>query len=265
MKRSDFYPQLPAEIESRLGETTYGRQRAIYEVEHLLLILHDPPSPEDRRREAKVFLRTPEGRYFCNGREKGERYLRELLASYRELYERYDKAYDGATSAEDLFRILEALGPVSRAAANLRDAVQSARELVGTDGFLIAIRDEAYAVSRSLELLLGDAKTALDYRIAHNAEAQAARAQEMAAAQHKLNVLAAITFPLMAVATIFGMNLAHGMEDQNPLLFWAVLALGIVVGLATMGWVTLDKEKAVGAPRSHQASSGRGKAGRDLR
>jgi len=244
MKRPDFYPQLPPEIENRLGETTFGRQRAIYEVEHLLLILHAPPAPEDHRREAKVFLRTPDGRYFCNGREKGERNFRELLASYQQLYERYDKAYDEAGSAQDLFRILEALGPISRAAANLLGAVQSARELVGKDKLLIAARDEAYEVSRSLDLLLADARMALDYRIAENAETQAAGAQEMAVAGHKLNVLAAVTFPLMAVATIFGMNLTSGMEDNGPLLFWGVFGVGILVGLATKSWVTLGKEKA---------------------
>ena len=40
--------------------------------------------------------------------------------------------------------------------------------------------------------------------IAKSAEIQAAKAEEMATAQHKLNVLAAITFPVMAVATLFG-------------------------------------------------------------
>ena len=105
------------------------------------------------------------------------------------------------------------------------------------------MRDEGYEISRNLELLLSNAQTALDYRIAQNAEAQAFRAEEMATAQHKLTVLAAITFPLMAVATLFGMNLSHGMEDKSPLLFWVVFAAGLVVGTATRGWVMKNRDK----------------------
>ncbi len=71
-------------------------------------------------------------------------------------------------------------------------------------------------------IILADAKLALDYRIAQSAEVQMAKATEMTAAQHKLNILAAATFPLMAVATFFGMNLVHGFESA-PGLFWVVL------------------------------------------
>ena len=240
MKRKQFLWQLPPEIEVRLGENTYGRQRAIFEADHLLLILHMPPSPEDPRRESMVFLRTPQQQYLCNGVEKGEVKLPKLLDAYQQLYERYDRQYDDATSSGKLFRVLEALVPITRAATNMRDALQSARELVRDDKLLIAMRDQAYEVARRLELLLSDAKMALDYRIAQNAEAQTAKAQETAMSQHKLNVMAAVTFPLMAIATIFGMNLASGIEQQNPLLFWGVFACGIAIGVVAKGWVTND-------------------------
>jgi Mg2+ and Co2+ transporter CorA len=58
----------------------------------------------------------------------------------------------------------------------------------------------------------------------------------MATAQHKLNVLAAATFPLMAVATLFGMNLIHGLEGR-PFYCWLVFAAGCGVGVLTMQWV----------------------------
>jgi len=242
MKRKEYQWQLPPEIERRLGDSTYGRQRAIFEADHLLLVLHAPPSADDLHRECLVFLRTPDGRYFCNGQENGEAKLKALLASYQTLLQRYEKAYALSKEAKDLFGIIEAVAPVSHAAGNLRNAVQSARELVREDRLLIAVRDEAYDLARNLELLLSDAKTALDYRIAEHAEAQADRAEEMTVAQHKLNVLAALTFPLMAIATIFGMNLLHGMEDQSPLFFWVVFAMGLVVGALTKGWVTNMKK-----------------------
>lgn len=242
MRRKHYDWQLPAEIEQRLGETTYGRQRAIFEAGHLLVILHAPPDADDSHRDHMVFLRTPDGRYFGNGREAGESKLRRLLASYQEAFSKWDRNYERATTAEDLFNILEAAAPLNRSSTNLHSALQSARDLVPDDAFLIAVRDEAYELSRNFELLLSDAKLALDYRIARNAEEQSVKSREMANAQHKLNILAAVTFPLMAVATIFGMNLAHGFEHRPPILFWLVSGATLAIGLIVMGWVTTDRQ-----------------------
>ena len=36
MRRKHYNWQLPDELERRLGETTYGRQRAMFEADHLL-------------------------------------------------------------------------------------------------------------------------------------------------------------------------------------------------------------------------------------
>ena len=44
-KRKKYNWTLPAEIRNRLGEVGYGHQRAFYEAEHLLIILHAPPAP----------------------------------------------------------------------------------------------------------------------------------------------------------------------------------------------------------------------------
>lgn len=242
MRRKHYSWQLPEEIERRLGETTYGRQRAIFEAGHLLIILHAPPDADDSHRDHMVFLRTPDGRYLCNGREAGESKLRRLLASYQEAFSKWDRNYERATSAEDLFNILEAAAPLNRSSTNLYNALQAARDLVPDDAFLIAVRDEGYELSRNFELLLSDAKLALDYRMARNAEQQSVKSQEMANAQHKLNILAAVTFPLMAIATLFGMNLAHGFEHRPPVLFWMVFAAGVAVGLVTMGWVTTHRD-----------------------
>jgi hypothetical protein len=245
MRRKAFSWTLPNAIEARLGESTYGRQRAIFEDEHLLIVLHSPPEPDTHSRSPEVFLRRPDGSWWHNGMAGGDARLKKLLASYREQYERYDDAYEGAASATQLFEVLDDLAPLARAAANLSQALQSARELVKGDRLLIAMRDEAYEVSRSFELLFHDAKLALDYRIARTAEAQMAKATEMAVAQHKLNVLAAVTFPLMAIATILGMNVVHGLEDGSPGIFWAVLLVGIGVGMMAVYWVTSQSELGV--------------------
>jgi hypothetical protein len=175
MRRKAFSWTLPHAIEARLGESTYGRQRAIFEDEHLLIVLHSPPEPDTHRRNPEVFLRKPDGSWWHNGMAGGDAKLKKLLASYRELYERYDDAYEQAASATELFAVLDDLAPLNRAATNLSQALQSARELVQGDRLLIAMRDEAYEVSRSFELLFHDAKLALDYRIARSAEAQMAK------------------------------------------------------------------------------------------
>lgn len=238
MKRKQYGWELPQEIEQRLGESSYGRQRAIFEADHLLIILHTPPTGDDAERETILFLRKPDGTYWCNGYSGGETRLRRLLADYDELYDKYNEMYDKSSTPTDFFTLMRALTPLNRATTNLHNALQTARDCIDGDTFLIAMRDEAYEVSRNFELLIGDAKLALDYQIAENTELEAARTDDMATAQHKLNVLAALTFPLMAMATLLGMNLVHGFEDRTPTLFWCVVAGGFAVGWAVKGWVT---------------------------
>jgi len=238
MNRKGLNWTLPPEIEARLGENSFGRQRSIFEADHLLIILHAPPATGGVERESVLFLRKPTGTLLCNGFEGGEHKLRKLIADYRACWEECDKEYDAAGSAEDLFKLLERLAPLNRASTNLATALQSARDFVKEDRLLIGMRDEAYDVSRAFDLLLMDAKLKLDYRIAKNAEAQAAKADEMANAQHKLNILAAITFPLMALATLLGMNLHHGLEEKSPAIFFIVLAIGVAIGMVLKGWVT---------------------------
>lgn len=242
MKRKQFNWELPAEIEKRLGENSYGRQRAIYEADHLLLILHGIPHEDDVEREESIFLRKPDGTWLHNGRDNGTYKLQELLKSYREKHLAFEKLYDSAKSAKEFFAIIEPLTPVNRAISNLAEAVQAARNYVKDDQFLIGIRDDAQETARSFEILMSDCKLSLDYRMAKNAERQARHGYEMAEAQHKLNILAAITFPLMAVATIFGMNLVHGLEEKTPLFFWAIMITGIIIGMLTQKWVTKTKE-----------------------
>jgi hypothetical protein len=237
MKRKVLNWTLPPEIEARLGEGTYGRQRAIFEAGHLFLVLHAPPTPGTLERETVLFLRKPDGQMLCNGFEGGEHKLRKLIADYRAQWEECDKEYDNADSAQELFHLLEKVAPLNRASTNLANALQAARDYVKQDKFFIGMRDESYEVSRAFDLLVADAKLKLDYRMAKNAEAHAAHADKMAAAQHKLNVLAAITFPLMALAALLGVNLTHGLENRSPIVFLVVLVIGFAIGFVVKRWV----------------------------
>ncbi len=238
MKRSPLNWTLPQEIEARLGENTYGRQRVIDEAGHLLIILTHPPVVDSMDREPALFLRKPDGSLLANGNDDGAPELRHLLDEYRTRWEECDKDYDSAESAEDLLRLLEKLAPLNRSSTNLARALQAARDAAKDDKFLITMRDESGEISRAFDLLTSDAKLKLDYSIVKHSEAQAAQAQAMLAAQHRLNVLAAITFPIVSLATVLGMNLRHGLENHSPLLFLMVTVIGVLIGMFLKRWVT---------------------------
>jgi len=242
-QRKKYNWTLPDKIERRLGGMGYGQQRAIGESGHLLIILHAPPALEDRERTEIVFLRKPDGQLLCNGQTNGEFKMNGLLEEYRNQFEVHDKSYEKSETSSDLFGLIEHLIPISRAAKNLSKALQSARQHVQGDTFIIAKRDEAYNISQNFEILLNEAKLSLDFQIAQSAETQAVKAHEMTLSQHKLNVLAAITFPIMAVATLFGMGggLAHGLESETPFLFWFIFVVGFVLGIFTKRWVTDER------------------------
>lgn len=228
---------LPKEIEARLGVGTVGRQRVVAEADHVLIILHRPPDPDRLEREPVLFLRRPDGSLLADGFEQGEIKLRKLLADYRQRWEECDKAYDAAGTADQLLRLLETLAPLNRSTTNLAGALQAARDAAKSDKFLIGMRDESEEISRAFELLTSDAKLKLDYRIASNSESQAAQTKQMISAQHRLNVLAAITLPVMALATVLGMNVNHGLENRSPGVFLMVLVVGVLIGYFVKRWV----------------------------
>ncbi|MBK8697659.1 MAG: hypothetical protein IPN17_36770 [Deltaproteobacteria bacterium] len=51
---------------------------------------------------------------------------------------------------------------------------------------------------------MGDARNALEYTVARNTEAQAANGQRAVEAQHRLNLLAALFFPVTAIGLMLG-------------------------------------------------------------
>jgi hypothetical protein len=57
--------KIPPELAARFGDNA-GRQRAMNAEGHLLLVLHDPPNPNDQERKAKLLWRAPNGDWACN-------------------------------------------------------------------------------------------------------------------------------------------------------------------------------------------------------
>lgn len=228
---------LPEAIRARLGTSTYGRQRAIVEEGHLLLVLHKPPGPDDDKREGALFWRSPSGDWQFNRGGPGPGGLKRHVQSYEELEAKLTSDFEQATDLSTLFDLVESLTPLVRAARNMHTAIQTAREAIKGEPTLIEVRDLAYELERTLDLLLEDVRTDIQYRTARQAEDQARFSKEALQASHRLNTLAALFFPLTAITSLFGMNFSHGFNQNSPFLFWLVFVIGVGLGLGMKAWV----------------------------
>lgn len=233
---------LPESIRVRLGQTTYGRQRAIVEEGYLLLVLHRPPGPSDTKREGVLFLRMPSGEWQSNRDGTGSGALKRHMQSYAEIEAKLTKEHEKADGTKSLFDLMERLTPLTRAARNLHLALQTAREAIKSDGFLIEMRDLAYELDRNFDLLFEDVRNAIQFQSAREAEEQARLSKEALNASHRLNTLAALFFPLTAIASLFGMQLSHGLNEHDPLIFWIISAVSVALGFGMKSWV-LKKSK----------------------
>jgi len=222
---------VPETFRQRLG-TIAGRQRAMTAEGHLLLVLHDLPDPTTNERAARLFWRAADGSWKAGDGETGSAALEAHLRKFAERVEQLESQEDQASRAVDYFKLLQQVVPLFRTARNLHTTLQQARDAVPKDRELIHFRDQAGELERAIELLHADIENGLSFTVAHQAEEQSKRAHEMATAAHRLNVLAAIFFPVGTLAAIFGMNLSHGLEQWNaPWVFWAVLVGAFLSGL----------------------------------
>jgi CorA-like Mg2+ transporter protein len=237
--------KVPQVFRDRLGNKV-GRQRVMFADGHLLLALHAPPKPDERHRQGRFFWRSPDGTWKSSSFGDGIKALDRHLEQYLQELHKLESAEDRATTADDYFPIMQAIAPLHRSAGNMHNTLQQARELVGDDRDLIVCRDHAYIIERSIELLQNDTKNGLDCVVARRAEEDVENSRRMAAAAHRLNVMAAIFFPIATLATIFGMNLRSGLENVGPVLFWVVLLVGVLVGAVV-------KESIVGGSRDKQS------------
>lgn len=174
------------------------------------------------------------------------------MDDYRSRYNDLEDRFEKVSSIDSLFAIIDSLIPLARSSSNMKQALQTAREALGNDAFMIDMRDRSVDIARGFELLLADARLSLEFRLARSAEAQARAAEAGNRAQHKLNILAAVAFPLMSVSAVFGMNLQSGMENKPAFVFWLVFLGGLGLGLFVKGWVS-----STPAPENKQQPSKR--------
>jgi Mg2+ and Co2+ transporter CorA len=222
---------IPNKIRDRFGDSA-GRQRAMSAEGHLVLVLHEPPGPDDRERKAKILWRNPAGVWQCNTDGSVVNLLKKHVGGYTAKAEHLEDLLQIASCAADYFHLLQAIAPLQRASRNLHTTLQQAREFIPDDHEIISARDTAGDAERAFDLLQIDAKNGLDYTIAQKTELQSERSFEMSVSAHRLNVLAALFFPIMAVSAVFGMNFPSGLESvAQPWLFWCVLMVGFGAGL----------------------------------
>ena len=227
--------ELPPEILERLGRKV-GRQRAMEEGDHLLILLHAPPKPGQDEREARVFWRKPDGSWSTNTKGKGAKAILEHIAEYQSLIDALEAQEDSAESADDYFAVLDQATPLARASRNMHAALQQARDLIPEDQEIVSCRDEAYNCERSADLLVQDVKNGFDLHVAKQTELMTKSGHAMAVAGHRLNTLVALFFPTATIAALLGMNVPIGLEN-TPGAFVGAIVVGLALGFGVKGWL----------------------------
>jgi hypothetical protein len=247
---------LPQQIRERLGDSA-GRQRAMEAEDHLLLVLHQPPTPDDSERIGRYFWRDPTGAWKSTFAGSGLQALKSHLDEFAARIDKLEDALQDATQSTELYRILRELAPLARTSRNMHAALQQARELCPADRELIVLRDRANELERAAELAQHDAQAALDFQVAYHQELESQRSYEMAVASHRLNLLVALFFPIATISAMFGMNLAHGLEGTPaPHTFYLVLICGLVAGLI-LAFGVARRPSAIGEARRKSAPAPR--------
>lgn len=243
--------EVPEVFRKRLGEAA-GRQRMMTADGHLLLVLHQPPTPGIAGRDARVFWRSPTGDWRATGSGDGLTALKKHVAEFAEAVDELEKRWQGASTAEDYYLLLLAVVPLHRTVHHLHGVLQQAREALPEERELINLRDQAGDIDRAAELLHGDAKNGLDFTVAYQSEQQTQRSYDMAVASHRLNLLVATFFPIATLSAIFSMHLTHGLDvSEQPLFFWGLLGFGLLCGLVLSQIVS----RAPALPRPKQPAS----------
>jgi Mg2+ and Co2+ transporter CorA len=234
---------VPNELRERLG-TQAGRQRAMAADGHLLLVLHAAPAADDSGRAGRFFWRSPDGKWMSNEHGTGTNAVSTHLDEYEDAIARLDRDEEEAESAEEYFRVLDHLAPVYRAAQNMHCVLQEARKASPEYLDIINLRDRAYEIERTAELLYNGTKTALDFVVARQVEEHALASGRMATAAHRLNILAAFFFPIATLTALFGVNMLHGFENDNaPWPFLALIAAGMACGLVLAHFIPRPNDK----------------------
>ncbi len=233
MKTSKLFPatwQIPAYFHGRLGNRI-GTQRAMYDDGHLLLVLTSVPSKGGKERKPRLFWRKPDGTWASTEQGGRPSALLEHLEDFEKAIDQLEQREDQAKTADDYFMLMEELLPLKRTIARTHATLAEARKLVPDARELIDLRDHAYEVNRSAELLWEMVDAGAHIAHTRHAEDQAHHSRQMARSAYRLNLLAAFFFPLATLTGMFGMQLSSGLEElSKPWPFVIVCLAGLLFG-----------------------------------
>lgn len=225
--------QVPPVFLQRLGEKS-GRQRLMVHEGHLLLVLHKLPKVDAEEREPILFWRNPQGDWQSTEAGAGLGEFKAHLADFDKASDELDRRLRSNQTPEGYFLVLQQVTPLLRAAKNLAGVLQQAREAIPADRHILLARDESIEFERHLELLHAEALHGLQYMVARQTEQQARQGEQLVASSHRLNLLVALCLPATAFASVLGMNVRHGLEDQATWVFWVVLGIAAALGIVIL-------------------------------
>lgn len=218
--------QLPEYFRGRLGSTA-GKQRVMSHEGHLLIVAHQAPSAEESTRRGVLFWFDTRAWHASNG-EPGKVAMLQLIDGYVKRIEEFDQQEEQAQRAKEYLPLLDGLSPLMRAARNLHDVLQEARTAAPELRELIDLRDRAYDLSRTAELLYQDAKNSMDVAVVRRAEEQADASHKMGVATYRLNTMAAMFFPLATLGAVLGTTLTENWswsKTSAPFLLFVLVGL----------------------------------------
>lgn len=257
-KRVEKHPpkiwDLPFDIRRQLSGRG-GRQRAIAADNHLMIVLYQVPETKSDRGETVYFWRNHEHVWHYSERGGGFSSLEKVIEDYANRIAELEESLSEAKDSRARFQLLDEVTPVLRSVRNLADALHKALELSDQQALAATVNkarrddepqpsqlqnvcDHANEISRAAEILKSDIESAIQFAQARQQELQSHYVCQQSKAAHRLNILAATFLPVATISSVFGMNLASGLENMTA-LFWIVFLASIGIG-AWVGYSVMN-------------------------
>lgn len=241
--KKGFIPEtfdLCEDLRDQLGSRS-GTQRFVEGGGEALMILHEVPEPKVPEREPLVFWQNKEGAWIGPDGNPGLKKLSELLNRYQDAIDAHEALIDETEDINELFAIIRHAGPIARSMRNMLTVLESAVKFDDDNPVLRGYRERIGEIQRASELLYQDSKLTLDFWQAESSEEHQKAAERLNSIAFKLNLMAGFFLPLVAVAGLLGMNVTIP-DFLNP-LFWAIIILGMILGISVLVLVGWDKTK----------------------
>lgn len=235
LKLPDHF-QIEPELRQQLSGRP-GHQRCVDGDGELLLVLHEVPKPKVPEREAWFFWKRRDS-VWMQPSGTGLSDLSELLDRYERAIDVHEEVIDEADTAAEIFGILSHSGPLARSTRNVVQALEQVLAIDPDDREIRGFRDRAREIERAADLLNMDARVALDFWRALQAEKHARSGARLNRIAFRLNLLAGFFLPLVALGGLFGMNV--DLPEFVKPWFWGILIGGLAIG-AILLWMVGHK------------------------